>query len=197
MPGGVLPPPQLLAHLVYPQGEPRLQCVEEAGLPHPGVARKGGEPAGHQPPQLLHPFAGLGAGAYGGKTALAVDLRQRLPVRQIALIHAHHHAAVFQRRNGGDSVDEKGVRHRQGPGGYHHQLVHIGHRRPVKGRAAGQNLPHHALLRPGLLDLHPVPHQGAAALLAEFPPGPAGDGPLPCVHIVEAAEGLAYPAPTH
>ena len=42
---------RVVAHLVHPQGEPRLQCVEEAGLPHPGVARKGGDPAGHQPPR--------------------------------------------------------------------------------------------------------------------------------------------------
>ena len=40
-------------------------------------------------------------------------------------------------------------------------------------------------------DGHPIPHQGALFLIAEFSPGPAGDQLPAALDVIEAAEGLA------
>ena len=49
---------------------------------------------------------------------------------------------------------------------------------------------HKALAVAQLPDLHPVAHQGAEALAAEFSPGAALERPAAGIHIVEAAEGF-------
>ena len=107
------------------------------------------------------------------------------------LVEQQHHAAVLQGGHGTHPVDEEGVRHRDGPGGHDDHLVDVGHRRTLKGVPPGQDLLHIALAVAQLPDSHPVPHQGGAALLAELPPGPAGQGlPRRRGHVVETAEGL-------
>ena len=61
MAGGVAAAAQLFADLAGGQAEVRLQGVEDAGLPHAGVAGKGRDLSGQQATQFLDALAGGGA----------------------------------------------------------------------------------------------------------------------------------------
>ena len=195
MAGGVPPPAQGLADLPHRQGKTGVQGVENAGLPHAGVAGEGAELSGQLPAQLVDPLAGDGADPQhpdGGAAVYPVQLLRRV---QVALVQAQQHPAVLQGGNGADAVDEIRVRHRQGGGGDDHQLVDVGRRRAVEGVAAGLHRLHKALAAAQLPDLDPVPHQGRQPLPAELAPGPALQGLRPGVHIVKPAEGLFNASP--
>ena len=128
---------------------------------------------------------------------MAVDVRQRLAVRQIHLVDTDHHITALQGGDGSHPVNEVGVRHRRGQGGHHHQLVHVGHGGAVKDAAPRLDLPDHAPAGLCLPDLHPVSHQGTHTRLSELSPGTAGKSLTAGVHVVKAAEGLSDLSSTH
>ena len=129
MAGGVPSPAQGLADLPHRQGKTGVQGVENAGLPHTGVAGEGAELPRQLPAQLVDPLAGDSADPQhpdGGAAVYPVQLLRRV---QVALVQAQQHPAVLQGGNGADAVDEIRIRHRQGGGGDDHQLVDVGRRR--------------------------------------------------------------------
>ena len=59
MPGGMPPPPELLAGLAGREGQPGIEPVEQAGLPNPGIPGKGTDPMGKRFPQAVQPLFAL------------------------------------------------------------------------------------------------------------------------------------------
>ena len=173
------------------EAKARLQGVEDAGLAHTGIARKGGYLSSNGLSERRNPLAGFGADPKGGEARRLIDAAELIPLVQIALVDADEAFTALVLRDGGHPVNQKGVGHRHRAGGHHHHLVDVGHRRALKRILAGQDAVQHPrpLLQGG--HPHPVPHQGGNLLVAEAPPGPAlNQGALSAVHIIEAAEGF-------
>ena len=190
MAGGVPPPAQLFADLPCGQGKGGVQGVEDAGLPHAGVAGEGGELPRQHAPELLQPLAGSGTHRKGGDAGPPVEVQQVLGLDQIPLVDAQDGLAPLALRQGDDPVQQEGVAYGNGPGGDDHHLVDVGHRRALEGVAPGQHLRQGAGPVRLAGDDHPVPHQGGDFLVAELPPGPAGHQVPAALDVIEAAEGL-------
>lgn len=132
MAGGVPPAPQLVGDLPHLEAELRLQGVEDAGLAHAGIARKGGNLAGNGRRQLRNALAGFSAHPQGEEAGLPVGLIQLLRRVQIALVDADHRLTVPALGDGHHPVDEKRIGHRHRAGGNHHQLVDVCHCRALE-----------------------------------------------------------------
>ena len=140
MPGGVAPPAQLLADLSRGQAKGGVQRVEEAGLTHPGVASKSGDLSRQQTAQLVDSQASNRADRKGGDSRGPIGLQQLLGRDQVPLVDAQNRLAALALGQRDDPIQQKRIAHRDRPGGDDDQLVQIGHRRTLKGIAAGQNL---------------------------------------------------------
>ena len=171
------------------------QGVQQAGFSHAGVAGEDAQPAAQGLVQLGDALACGGAGPQHRDGGGAVNVVELVRTIQVALVQHHQHLAALQRGDGADAVDEVGIRHRDGGGGDDHQLIHIGGGGPLELAGAGLDGLDDPFSPAQLLDLHPVAHQGAHALLAELAPGAALDDPAAGIHIVEAAEGFLNSAP--
>ena len=190
MAGGMAAAAQGLADLPHRQIQGRQQRVQHAGLSHAGVAGEGAELAAYGITQRVQPLAGDGADTENGDGGAAVNVVQRVGTVQVALVQAQQHLTALQGGDGGDAVDEVRLCHRYGRRGQDHQLVDVGSGGAGKLVAALLHCLHKALAVTQLPDLHPVAHQGAEALAAEFAPGAALERPAAGIHIVEAAEGF-------
>ena len=133
----------------------------------------------------------------GGKARRMVNLVKTVRPVQIALVEQDDDLAGLEGRNGRHPVNEEGVGPGHRPGGDDHQLIDIGHRRPGKGIAPGQDLLHEALAAAQLPHLYPVADQWGDAFLPEFPPGPAGQQFGTGIDIIEPAQGLLNPSLCH
>ena len=126
MPGGMPPPPELLAGLAGREGQPGIEPGEQAGLPNPGIPGKGTDPMGKRFPQAVQPLFALVGNRKQGDACHPVDLLHPVGSAKVAFGDDQHRGNSFVTGDRQHLVDYKRIGRRVGDRCNDHKGIKVG-----------------------------------------------------------------------